>query len=60
MEKKDCFACYETSNGILDCSALDIMNCEKCKFYRNDLNRKDIEKDIKKYSSFRSVNKNEY
>lgn len=60
MDRKDCFARYETSNGEACCSALDYKKCNNCKFYRNDLKREDIEKDIKKYSSHRSIKNNEY
>lgn len=52
MDRKDCFARYETSNGEDCCSALDVKNCNNCKFYRNDLKRADIEKDIKEYRNY--------
>jgi len=60
MDRKDCFARYETSNNAVNCSALTYKKCNNCKFYRNDLSRADIEKDIKKYSSHRSIRNDEY
>ncbi len=49
-DKKDCFARYESINKKIKCRALEEKDCEKCKFYRNDLKRENIEKDIKEYA----------
>ena len=51
MDKKDCFARYENINKKVKCRALETKNCDKCKFYRNDLKRENIEKDIKEYAN---------
>ena len=42
--REDCFA----NNGKY-CVALNEKRCYNCKFYRNDLNRENIEKDINVY-----------
>lgn len=60
IDKIDCFARYETLNGQANCSALVNKKCNNCKFYRNDLNRQDIESDIKTYASSKSTRKKEY
>lgn len=60
IDRYDCFARYETSNDKVNCSALINKNCSDCKFYRNDLSRADIEREIKKYSSHRSIRNDEY
>lgn len=44
MNREDCFA-----NAGNKCSALSEKNCKNCKFYRNDLKRADIERDIRCY-----------
>lgn len=51
MNRKDCFARYENINKKIKCRALEVKDCEKCKFYRNDLKRENIEKDIKEYAN---------
>lgn len=58
-DHNDCFARFETSTGRAGCTALIKVNCKKCKFYRNDIQREDIERDIKNHYSTRSI-KNEY
>lgn len=55
IEHTDCFAGFEMPNGVIECTVLDITVCENCKFYRNDIKREDIEKDIEKYSSRKSI-----
>ncbi len=60
IDKYDCFARYETLNGQANCSALVNKKCNNGKFYRNDLNKQNIDRDIKKYSSHRSIYRNEY
>ncbi len=50
IDLKDCFAFYETTSGEKYCSALKEKNCENCNFYRNDIKRADIEKDVKSYN----------
>lgn len=51
--KKDCFA-YDAK--YKDCNVLKELYCrnENCKFYKNrtEVNLKQIEEDIKKYSAF--------
>lgn len=42
--KPDCFA-YKNEN----CTALKNIDCNFCKFYKNDITLKQIEKDIEKY-----------
>lgn len=59
VDKFDCFGSYETPNGRLSCNVLKTANCENCKFYRNDITRNDIEREIKSYYSTKGV-KNEY
>lgn len=54
MYREDCFA--NTENG---CSALKDKLCHGCRFYRNDLKREDIEKDIDKYQLCKGVNKHD-
>ena len=51
--REDCFA-----NAGNSCRALNEKNCEKCKFYRNDLKPEKIEKEIQKYISTKCL-KNE-
>lgn len=61
--KHDCFARKTTIESLewhTECSALIVKSCEKCKFYRNDITREKIEKDINKYSSIKGIKKNEY
>lgn len=50
-DRKDCFARYESINKKIKCRALEVKDCENCKFYRNDLKRENIEKDIKEYAN---------
>ncbi len=50
IDRKDCFARYENINKKIKCRALEVKDCEKCKFYRNDLKRENIERDIKEYA----------
>ncbi len=59
IDNTDCFARFEMPNGIIKCSALINLDCKNCKFYRNDIKRKDIEKDIKNHLSTRNI-RNEY
>lgn len=49
MNKIDCFA-YKERNRHSGCKALKEINCENCKFYRNDINEADIERDIREYA----------
>ncbi len=59
----DCFArrtAVESLSGHTECNALIVKSCENCKFYRNDITREDIERDINKYSSIKGIKKNEY
>lgn len=44
IHRKDCFA-YKNEN----CTALKNIDCNFCKFYRNDITLKQIEEDIEKY-----------
>lgn len=63
IDRTDCFArrkSVETLKGQAECSALFSKTCENCKFYKNDISRKDIEHDIEKYSSIKGIKKNEY
>ena len=60
MDRKDCFARYQSPNGEAGCSALNEKNCLNCNFYRNDLRRDEIEKDIEKYSSIKGIKRNEH
>ena len=53
--RQDCFA--NTGSG---CSALKVQDCEKCHFYRNDISKTKIEKDINKYSFGTSKRKESY
>lgn len=48
MENKDCFA-YKERSGHSGCKALNKIDCENCKFYRNDINEAEIEHDIRNY-----------
>ena len=59
IDNTDCFARFEMPNGIIKCSALINLDCKNCKFHRNDIKRKDIEKDIKHHLSTRNI-RNEY
>ena len=59
IDHNDCFARFEMPNGTIECTALIKVNYKKCKFYRNDIQREDIERDIKYRYSTRSI-KNEY
>lgn len=49
MEKVDCFA-YREKGKYTGCKALKKLNCETCKFYRNDINSAEIEQDIVNYT----------
>lgn len=50
MSNKDCFG-YRERNGHVGCTVSEVLKCENCKFYRNDINQEDIERDIKNYAS---------
>ena len=49
IEKKDCFAYNEG-----ECKALNYLYCKsrECRFYRNDINREDIENSIVAYYKY--------
>ncbi len=49
MKRKDCFA-YKEKNGHVGCTVSKQLKCENCKFYRNDINRAEIEQDIINYA----------
>lgn len=49
MNKIDCFA-YKERNRHSGCKALKEIKCENCKFYRNDINEAEIERDIREYA----------
>ena len=53
--RQDCFAKTETG-----CSALQNQECKTCHFYRNDISKAKIEKDINKYSFGTSKRKESY
>lgn len=46
--KVDCFA-FEIRSGKFKCNALTEINCNNCKFYRNNTTKSKIESDVKKY-----------
>lgn len=60
IDNCDCFASYKTFSGRIECSALNHAECEKCKFYRNDIKREDIERDIDYYIKGKVSKKDEY
>ena len=43
--KEDCFAYKENQ-----CNILDKLECDNCKFYKNNLKQSDIERSIKTYT----------
>lgn len=49
--KKDCFA-YIKNNGHESCYGLNKLYCKnkKCKFYKKDITKEKIEKDLEKYA----------
>lgn len=51
MKKKNCFA-YKKEYGCELCNALNVLDCNSCKFYKNvaDVNINKIEADIKEYA----------
>ena len=49
MENKDCFA-YKERNRHSGCKALKEIDCENCKFYKNDINEAEIERDVSNYA----------
>ena len=54
MENKDCFA-YKERKGYTGCKALKELYCKDCKFYRNDINEEEIERDITHYADTHST-----
>ena len=44
----DCFA-FKIRSGKFKCNALTEINCNNCKFYRNNTTKNKIESDVKKY-----------
>lgn len=63
IDRTDCFArrkSVETLKGQAECSALFSKSCENCKFYKNNITRKSIERDIQNYYSVKGIHKNEY
>lgn len=55
MLKKDCFA-YKEKNGHSGCKALNEINCNNCRFYRNDIKESEIERAIRNYKSDTYIN----
>lgn len=55
IEHTDCFARFEMPSGAIKCSVLINLDCKNCKFYRNDIKRRDIERDIRNHNSTRSI-----
>lgn len=53
MVKKDCFALRENKIGAEYCDALTKKDCKNCNFYRNDLDPREIDKAVEKYSKKR-------
>lgn len=53
--KPDCFA--YTQEG---CTALHDQDCETCHFYRNDISKAKIERDINRYSFGTTKRKESY
>lgn len=49
MVNVDCFA-YRERGKYSGCKALKEIDCKNCKFYRNDINEADIERDIREYA----------
>lgn len=54
MLKKDCFA-YREKNGHSGCKALNKINCNNCRFYRNDIKESEIERAIRSYT-YKKIN----
>lgn len=56
-EQLDCFARKEKEDGV-ECTALNEMYCkkEKCRFYRNDIKRSEIERSIRLYAQKHAKN----
>lgn len=52
ITKKDCFGYIEVRKGHKRCYGLKNLYCKnvKCKFYRTDLTKSDIERDIRNYA----------
>lgn len=50
MRKVDCFS-YKERSGHGGCRALKQIDCENCKFYRNDINEAEIERDVSNYAN---------
>lgn len=52
MTNKDCFGYIEDKEGNKKCYGLNKLYCRNgdCEFYRTDLKRSDIEKDIRRYA----------
>lgn len=48
LSKVDCFG-YINNNGHESCYGLKKLGCTNCNFYKNDITKEDIEKDIRKY-----------
>lgn len=48
--KTDCFA-YKQKNGHVGCKALNKIDCQNCKFYRNNISDTDIERDVRHYAN---------
>lgn len=58
IDHRDCFALSKL-NGNKVCSATIKTDCKNCKFYRTDITREDIERDIKYHNKTGSI-RNEY
>lgn len=54
LSKTDCFG-YINNNGHESCYGLSKINCVNCHFYRWDIDKSEIEKDIKRYEQYGSV-----
>lgn len=52
MTKKDCFGYTENKEGHKKCYGLKNLYCqnEECEFYRTDLKKSEIERDIRRYA----------
>ncbi|MCI8620610.1 MAG: hypothetical protein HFJ50_02010 [Clostridia bacterium] len=54
LSKTDCFG-YINNAGHESCYGLNKLECVNCHFYRNDVTKADIEKDVKQYEKYGSM-----
>ena len=55
LSKTDCFG-YINNNGHESCYGLNKINCANCHFYRSNMTKEEIEKDIRRYEKYGNTN----